>query len=1034
MIEIMRASAGSGKTYNLARKYLSLLIGNPDKYAYRHVLAVTFTNKATEEMKSRILKELHLLTVCPESSPYFSGFVPSCIGSASELKERAGTVLFNILHDYGAFSVSTIDRFFQQTLKAFSREIGQYASYQVELDKKSLVQESVDRLLDSLTEKDGNLLSWLTTNVLERIETGERYSPDANLYEMAERLNSDEFREITERNGINISETFSKENLRKIRRICKETITGFEREAMEKAKCILELFREAGVAPEETNRGFLKALYAYEDGDFDGMLAAPSPAFMKSAADPDRWFSKTKSVKLLPMVYPAASGPMDEFLGLFGIRYKEYMTAGMIEGQLYGLGVAGELSSVFNGIMKEKNVLCIDDSNVLLKKIIDGSDAPFIYEKLGVRYENFLLDEFQDTSEIQWENFSPLLHNSDAQNFSNLIVGDVKQSIYRWRGSEWRLLHEKLKDEFPGCREDTLGGNYRSLGNIVGFNNSFFKFASAVMDMNYPYSDENVISSIYSGVEQKVSSDDTSEGSVGLVFCDKEKETDHILSLVRRVVENGGRLSDIAILVRSNKTGGNISSFLLQNGIDVITDDSLSIKNSGTVRKIVSVMSRVDNPEDSINGYHAGEMDLDFPESYNSLVDLAEMILRRLSEKDGETVLMEVPYIQSFMDVLLDYSKVNGNGLRGFLKYWEEHDPSISSPSEGDAVRIMTIHKSKGLDFPYVILPYVENIGLYKAGPVWCRPELSGTSLQGIGPAVFDVVLSKNADNTFFSDDYRAEMLMQYIDNLNILYVAMTRASKGLGIISAKPSQSVLAADPEQGCPVFSDMSQILYWYVRHSAGIPAVVEDGDSIVFETGQMYDFRMGQGKQKETGADTVKSGYPSFPLNPEDGRERGRLRCSPDSGTFFTDLCQAPSRRQRGIVLHDILSGVRHAGDLRVSVDSQLRDGLLSMSEAEEAFALLDERLSSGALKELFTGDFDRIYNEREILTAEGEVLRPDRVVVKGESVQIVDYKFGTARNVYRNQIRKYANIYEQMGYKVDGAYLWFVDTDEIEPVI
>ena len=270
MLTIMKASAGSGKTYNLARKYIVLLLKNRDRYTYRHILAVTFTNKATDEMKNRILKELHVLATEPSRSKYLEDLTEELGMKADEIGEKAGTVLHDILHDYSAFAVSTIDRFFQQTLKAFSREIGQFASYQVELDKDSLVAESVDRILDSLTEDDGGLLSWLTDNVLEQIEQGGRYNMDANLLQMAVRLKSAQRQEALEKACLEDDDAYSKEKLMEIRRSCREIMSSFRAEVRSRARAALDVIENAGVDPAESNRGFMKYLYVYDElGDHD---------------------------------------------------------------------------------------------------------------------------------------------------------------------------------------------------------------------------------------------------------------------------------------------------------------------------------------------------------------------------------------------------------------------------------------------------------------------------------------------------------------------------------------------------------------------------------------------------------------------------------------------------------------------------------------------------------------------------------------------------------------------------------------------
>lgn len=349
----MKASAGSGKTYSLARKYISILLKSSDRYAYRHILAVTFTNKATDEMKSRILRQLHILAVCPEKSGYHDYFVPSCFAGDAELQKKAREVLNDILHDYSAFAVSTIDRFFQQTLKAFSREIGQFASYQVELDKRSLVAESVDRILDSLDEGDGSLLPWLTDNVLEKIEQGERYSMDANLLEMAMRLKSVQRQEALEHCGINEEEAYSKETLMNIRRACRDEISLFRRDVKLMARAALDILEQAGVNPADSNRGFMKALYAYDAPEDDGDLCVPTESFLSKAADSGQWFAKSKAKTLLPKVYPFLETPLNDFCALWGKRYAVYNTACILDGQIYGLGVAGELHKTFGELMRE---------------------------------------------------------------------------------------------------------------------------------------------------------------------------------------------------------------------------------------------------------------------------------------------------------------------------------------------------------------------------------------------------------------------------------------------------------------------------------------------------------------------------------------------------------------------------------------------------------------------------------------------------------------------------------------------------------
>ncbi len=1068
MLQILKASAGSGKTYRLARKYIELLLESRDRFAYRHILAVTFTNKATDEMKGRILKELHVLATNPAESGYHDHFVPSVFPSDADIRKKAQTVLSDMLHDYSAFAVSTIDRFFQQTLKAFSREIGQFASYQVELDKDSLVAESVDRILDSLTEEDSGLLSWLTDNVLEQIEQGGRYSMDANLLEMAKRLKSPQRMEVLEKTGIDPDKEYPKEKLMEIRTSCRRIMADFRAEVRAKACAALDIIEQAGVNPADSNRGFMKALYSYREMDDNDDVTAPSDSFMTKAKDSDQWFAKSKSAKLLPLVFPYLEAPLEDFCNLFGKEFKVYNTASILDGQLYGLGVAGELNRTFRELMKEKNVLCIDDSNTILRDIIDGSDAPFVYEKLGVRYENFLLDEFQDTANVQWNNFSPLLHESDSKGGDNLIVGDVKQSIYRWRGSDWKLLNETVPGEFVEHEEEVLDANFRSLRNVVNFNNLFFKSAAGILDGMNGHKDGGPLSDIYSDVAQKTREEKLEEqgrsikrkpaGNVSLTFCEKDNELDKVLDAVAEAVDHGARLSEIAVLVRSNAIGESVAMCLIDNGIPVMTDDSLRVKSSITVRRLVSLMSYADNPNDTVNGYLAQSLDIRMPAACSSLTDMAEALFRELKYNDAEELWRgEAQHIQSFMDYLQDYVSMEGNNLRGFLKWWEEENPSISSPSSGESVRVMTIHKSKGLDFPYVIIPFAENITLYKSGKYWCVPDLEETALEGVAEGVYDVTLSKSSENTLFSEDYEKENFLQQVDNINTIYVAMTRAAMGMHIIAKMPPAKFFKAMDAGDMTMFTDFSQILYWFAdvsSRSNDVPGneklvapftvtrVPEDeNQGIRFNVGGIVDFaelrRIGN-DGPDTFAIDVADELPSIPLNGEgdegnDVRDRGRLKFTADSIDFFSDEGEtgiSASNRIKGVVLHDILARIEKPYDLESAVRQSLMGGEMTHEEADEAYALLLERISAAQKRGWFPEKYDRILNESTLIDEKGEMHRPDRVVIADSRVIIIDYKFGEHYKKYEGQLGRYAAMWRRMGYNDVSAYLWYVHTDDV----
>lgn len=1003
MINIMKASAGSGKTYNLAKTYLTLLFKSDDRRQYRHILAVTFTNKATAEMKTRILKELHVLSVTPDKSGYLADFVPSLFPTVEALRKKAEEVLVDILHDYSAFSVSTIDKFFQQTLKAFAREIGQFSAYQIELDKKSLIHESVDRILDSLTEDNVSLLSWLNENVMNQLEKGVRVNVESALYEMAERLKSEEHRALAEAKNIDDAEAFSKERLDLIRKECDEAIVAFPAKAKDAAQKVVDALKKSGVNVSDTYKGFIGVVYDYLEIEDGAEVKRPTPAFVSRAMDPEQWFSKSGAKTLLPQCQSTLEEPLFAFCELFGTEYKLYKTALMLREQTFTLGIASFVNSEFEALLKEKNVMSLDDSNTLLHRIIDGSDAPFVYEKLGVRFENFLLDEFQDTSTIQWDNFRPLLSESDSNGRSNLVVGDVKQSIYRWRGSDWKLLGQTVAESFDGADTNTLEANYRSTRAVVEFNNAFFQHAAKVLDL----------SDIYADVSQTPKSGETQEGSVNISFTSSEKMLSLVCDSISDAVSRGAKYGDIAVLVRNNAEGGVIATKLIQEGIPVISDDSLDTKSSVTVRRLVSILSCVDNPSDEVGGYIARSLGVDIPRRYHSLVDLSEGILRNLQKYDPEQFAGETLYIQSFMDALKDWSSMNGQNLGQFVKYWQDGSFHISSPADPDSVRIMTIHKSKGLEFPYVIFPFAEKVGLYKSGTRWCELDEAGKDLEA-SKSVFPVSLSSGSADTLFSGSYQEEQFLQKVDNLNVFYVAFTRASKELHVICAEPSDSFLKS-LDKGNPQYKDLSHILYEFTR-TAGA------------KRGTPYDYSLMK-RNSDSKEATFDAAYPSYALNTEG---MYRLVVSADSADFFSEDGLAgveASARLNGIALHGIMSKVNSFADLRPSVDAAVLDGQFTKEEGEKAYSLLSARMKSAMNRGWFGSS--STFNEVDIIDDEkGDYFRPDRVEVSGSEVTVIDYKFAKKCQEHIDQVSYYMDLYRRMGYSSVKGYLWYVYDDSV----
>ena len=921
----MKASAGSGKTYTLAQTYLSLL---KKRFDYRHILAVTFTNKATAEMKERILSNL---------------------AARAESDPQAFQMLKDILHDYGAFNVSTIDKFFQQALKSFSREIGQFGSYQIELDKASLIEEAMDRILDSMSDPDSEVVRWLRNSARIKIDEGAKLNMEKDLYVIGKELKNEEYRELKERYGIDERKEFSPERLSAVRKECRECIDAFHKKAES-----FGLEVRKGVKLKEPVKTVMKK---------DPALAA-----------------------------------------FFETEYPAYLTAWIINSQLYSLGLAGEFFKAFDELLKEKNVMCLDDSNTLLRDIIAGSDAPFVYEKMGVQFENFLLDEFQDTSNIQWANFLPLLKESDAYGRFNLVVGDVKQSIYRWRDSDWRLLARTVKEEFPDAVEQVLDGNWRSTRTIVDFNNAFFRFAA----------DRLGLSELYSDVHQEVKlASEKQSGSVRISFCEKGTQLDMVLSSINGALEAGARPSDIAILVRTNDKGSRVAEFLIENGIKVVSDDSLSVKSSPLISKLVSLLHFMDSPSDKVSGYLAETIAVEYPDSFHSLTDLCEHFLRQMQQKDPEAFRGETLYIQAFMDEIQKWVEVYGNNLRYFLKHWEDSDLKISSPARTDAVRILTIHKSKGLQFPYVIFPFADDVDLYKGDTHWCYLDAAVSPFSSTVSGIYPVTLGKDAEASLFAPAVAEEKQKQKVDNINLFYVALTRAEKVLHVISAEPTKS-FKESLDKGNPKYMKLADLLFEHCNKSYD------------WKLGKDYDFRLMKRDSQEGAPVEWPVEYSSIALGE-------RLKPSTDASDFFGEDGStgiAASHRRKGILLHDILSSVQKPSDLGDAIDAAVLQGLLDQEEARESSALLSARIASHP--GWFTGSGR---NELSVIGGDGFLNRPDRVVTGEDgAVTVIDYKFGEERKEsYIRQVRRYMKLYRQMGYGPVHGAVWYVMDDEVVPV-
>lgn len=1011
MLDIYKASAGAGKTHRLTGEYIKLLFGEP--YAYRHILAVTFTNKATDEMKQRILQELYKLSRAGISSDYLQMIMEHTGLDEHGVRESAREILISILHDYTSFRVSTIDKFFQMVMRSFARELGKMSTYNVELDRESALSMGVDRMFSELDDpKNRRLLEWLIDYSLDAVDKGNSWNVRGEILRLGNQLFSEDFKLVMEkcRKG---DGNATIDDVARLKGELKRIADVFEKGAVALAEKGLEVVAGAGLELEDFKGGSRTPFnYLAKTVNMKGGVMPPGTSFCDLYDNMEKWYSGKRCPAAIEGVYSELNGIVGKILDHFEKGYREYASACAVLANVNVLGILNDIYERVQEYCREKNVILLSESAQLLNRIIDGSDTPFVYEKIGAWIDHYMLDEFQDTSSLQWRNFYPLLRESLDNGKGNLVVGDVKQSIYRWRGSDWKILGEGINSQFSEeeLHEEPLDTNYRSGKNIVEFNNRFFRYCAEKAQVLYDGDmDGGTIRKIYDGFQQKVSEKGLeSPGCVEVEFVPDEgdgfeaKVLEVLPSKVEELLGAGYSQKDIAVLVRKGTEGNMVAQRLLECGYDIISSDSLYIGSSPAVQKVVNVLREMDNPQsDSLrilrmfqNVPHVEQM-----QNY-SLYQLCEAIIREtLSGQEKE----DVAFLQAFLDLVLDFTASHGTNIAQFVKWWDENGArcTISAPDDMDAIRIMTIHKSKGLGFNVVIIPFLTEGLDHKpllAPNLWC-------SYKGHPVAV---KYGKALLGTEFEEAYLEEKLCAYVDALNTVYVAFTRPKQGLVVYARETSVS------KNGYATSSAVSDILFEYYREKKG----EEDWD------GKIMVGRHSAVEKQEKGVQKLALGNVfSTPVDQE------RVRMAASSG----NVGESESVREHGIAMHYVFSMVEYSRDVEEAVTKACREGVSSCSK-EELVELVNSKI--GSVDEYgWFNDGWKVYNECSILTEQGDERRPDRVIVKGDTAVVIDYKFGayhqgSVENMYKRQVSRYKNLLTGMGFNNVTGYLWYISADKV----
>ena len=1068
MLTVYRASAGAGKTHKLTGEYLTLLFTGPG--AFRRILAVTFTNKATDEMKTRIVDELYNLA-SGRKSDYVELLKSTYSLTEVQVRKQAAKILIDILHDYSAFNISTIDRFFQQTMRAFTREIGLQGGYGIEMDQELVLTTAIDNLLSDLEKPESkDLLGWLLRFAEDKIESGGEWNLRKDIMALSREVFKESYKAFSEAVGRDIEDKKALEDY-------KNELYGIIRSVEATAKELGE--RGLAILKVTDFKGGSRSPLTLLDRLVQGEMKEPSATFIGLADNLDGCFTKTVSLGTRQIIGCAFEDGLNDcikgIISLFG-NLTAYNTAREIVRYYYTLGILTDVSRQIAAYREEKNVMLIADTTELLSKVIEGSDAPFIYEKTGTHVDHYMIDEFQDTSGMQWNNFRPLIEESLAHSRDNLIVGDVKQSIYRFRNSDWKLLDEQVQADFSSeeIHEETLKDNWRSCRNIVEFNNALFTTLPGVLQAVYnealsvsSLSEEQraafftkIMSAYDKSFQQVPPPFMQKDGHVRIEFLSGDNEKDwkeealgRLPGVLEKLQDNGYALKDIAILVRTNQEGAQVADTLLaykeehpsnRYNYDIISDEALFVSGSTAVRFMVSLLRYLKNPEDRTNGQIAlysyqvlkGRFGVETPAfppevvsvlqilSRQSLYEITEGLFRLFADDFPEN---EQVFVQAFLDMVSEYTQKESADLNRFLKWWDETGcrKTIAIPDGQNAIRILTVHKSKGLGFKVVIIPFGDwEIDHKPTKPVilWCHPEEKPFDRLHLVPVRYGQSLGK----TIFAGDYFKERLHAFIDNLNTLYVAFTRSKDELIVFSPRPKKM---KDATGEVEKISTLTDALWAGLRTDMpdtregekliSLPAAF-DTETGVFELGDWW-----HPVAKEENGDIQEIGMARLSSISPDDRLQLRLH---GKGYFFDN-----ARRKHGALMHEVLSRIRTRKDIPQSVERYHQEGVIDKEEAIALVARLEELLNLPEAASWYDGTA-RVLNEVDILFGKGLSKRPDRVMITGNRVVVVDYKFGEhADQRYHSQVRNYLKLIRQMGYDEVEGFLWYVELNKIEAV-
>jgi len=1023
---VYRSSAGSGKTFTLVKEYLKMILVKPSDF--RHILAITFTNKAANEMKERVLKALTSLAKGdqPTDKTISGTLLPLLVRetglTSTEIAMNASLALEMILHNYADFAIGTIDSFSHKLIRTFAHDFGLPVNFNVELDAGELLSTAVDLLLDRVGD-DQDLTRLLVKFLETRMDEERGWKIDEILTDFAGLLLEEEGQA-----GVSKLKHLSHEKFQAIAEALFERIKEFEYNVSEIAKPAAALIRNHQIPPDAFFQG-ASGIGKYFDNLASGKPEKLEPnSYVLKTVEEDKWFSGKADASAraeIDAIKPQLLDIFEKLQALITLHKEDYILRKLLSKTIYPLSVLNEIEKTLHDFKSQNNLIHISEFNSRIAGIVMNEPVPFIYERLGEKYRHILIDEFQDTSVLQWMNFIPLIENALAGGYFNLVVGDGKQAIYRWRsgdveqfnalpaisGSDHNPMLKQREQALIRYFEPVdLNRNFRSKTEIVSFNNRFFR---VIADRALTAGKEK----IFEGLEQLVDSGNTG-GYIRLELLEGDEDEDlnyelvtlsRILTIIREAAQDHFRLRDMAILCRSNKNASAIARYLLEHGVDAVSSESLLIAGSPKVRFIIAFLRFLFEPRNDIviaeirmHLNQTGSQDLKNWRSMRDdlamlpVYDLCEELIRKFSLNTEPDI-----YLQFFLDAVLKFSVKISTGAVEFIEWWEKNRNKLSVVvAEGiDAVRVMTIHKAKGLQFPLVILPFAQETRKNTREYIWV--DLDPAVAPGLETAILKS--EKGMESTVYNPLYIDERQKSMLDLVNILYVAMTRPEERLYILTKFPPKK---REEPDSLPTFFD------FYLKNEG---LWVEDRPLYEFGTKGIYT--------PQTTGDESDTIHPGNVIS-SDWRQKIEIRMRAPE---MWDMEQPGGKSQWGNRVHTLLSWIKTGNDVNAALEKGTLTGLIEQDDRENLKEILWSVIHHPQLERYFSPEV-AVKTEAEILIPEGSFYRPDRVVFDGDRVTILDYKTGKPRESHAEQIRTYAGHIAAMGYSQINRALVYLEPE------